>query len=120
MGREQFSGPVDVRWLSEHERDMMLLADLTFTDSNSVEWTAYKWDIIDGASIPKFLWEEIGSPFIGFYRRASVIHDVECKRKTRPWQDVHNCFYEMMMADGVEWLKAKIMYNAVYVAGPRW
>jgi hypothetical protein len=33
MGREQFSGPVDVRWLSEHERDMMLLADLTFTDS---------------------------------------------------------------------------------------
>lgn len=120
MGREQFSGPVDVRWLTEDEREMMLLESVSFLDSKEVVWTAYQYDTINGASIPRFLWEEIGSPYVGFYRRPSVIHDVYCQRKSRPWQDVHNCLLEMMIADGVDELKAKIMFNAVYVAGPKW
>jgi len=120
MGRGQFSGPVDVRWLTQHPRDMMLLESVSFLDSAEHVWTAYQYDTIDGASIPESLWEEIGSPYIGFYRRPSVIHDVYCQRKSRPWQDTHNCFYEMMIADGVPLLQAQIMFNAVYVAGPRW
>lgn len=120
MGREQFSGPVDVRWLEDSKREMMLLENISFVDLKGVTWTAYQFDIIDGASIPEFLWDDVGSPYIGFYRRASVIHDVYCQRKSRPAQDVHDCFYEMMLADGVSKLKAKIMYAAVNKFGPRW
>jgi len=120
VNREQFSGPVDVRWLTEHERDMMLLQSVSFIDAKEKVWTAYQYDIINGASIPEFLWEEIGSPYIGFYRRASVIHDVYCQRKSRPAQETHDCFYEMMIADGVSKIKAKIMYEAVNKFGPRW
>ena len=121
MGKEQFSGPVDARWLTEDPREMMLLVDLTFTDSKGREWYAYKWDIVNGADIPRFFWRVVGSPFIGFYRRPTVFHDGECKRRTRPAQEVHNCFLEMMIADGVDHSKAKAMYNAVNgPMGPRW
>jgi len=120
MGREQFSGPVDVRWLEEDPRKMMLLESVAFLDSKEKVWTAYQYDTIDGASIPEFLWEEVGSPYIGFYRRASVIHDVYCIRKSQPAQDVHNCFYEMMLADGVDKAKAWVMFQAVNKFGPRW
>lgn len=120
MGREQFSGPVDVRWLTEDKRKMMLLESVSFLDKNDVVWTAYQYDTIDGASIPEFLWDDVGSPYVGFYRRASVIHDVYCQRKSRPAQDVHNCFKEMMLADGVGKIKAEIMFQAVNRFGPRW
>ncbi len=120
MGREQFSGPVDVRWLEEDERKMILLESVSFLDKYEKVWTAYQYDTIDGASIPEVLWEEVGSPYIGFYRRASVIHDVYCQRKSRPAQDVHNCFHEMMLADGVGRMKAWTMFQAVNKFGPRW
>lgn len=69
---------------------------------------------------PRFAWSIIGGPFEGKYRKASVIHDVTCVEKARPWQEVHLAFYEAMLADGVGEKKAKVMYAAVYHRGPRW
>lgn len=114
----RYSGKVQTEWLDE--RKMTLLSDLKYTDPEGQEWLAPKGAKIDGASIPRMLWSMIGSPFSGKYRNASVIHDVACDEKKRPWQSVHRAFYHAMRASDVEPLQAKIMYAAVNNFGPRW
>lgn len=118
--KPHFIGTVKVEWIKGEKRKMRLLDDFGFVDSNGVEWWARKGDIIDGASIPRFFWRVIGSPFVGFYREPSVIHDVYCKNKSRSAQDTHDCFKEMMIVNGVNDFKADTMFNAVNTAGPRW
>lgn len=120
MGREQFDNTVKAEWLEGEEREMRLLETIRFTDSEGRIWIALEGSIIDGASIPEFLWDDVGPPFVGHYRRASVIHDVYCQTHLRPAQDVHNCFNEMMIADGVSHMKAWTMFHAVNKFGPRW
>ena len=114
-----FIGAVNTRWLTL-SREMQLLNDFSFIDKNGHQWLAEKGSIIDGASIPRVVWSLVGSPFSGKYRRASVIHDVYCKTKTRPHKKVHKMFYEAMIADGVPKIKAKMMYRAVCIGGPSW
>lgn len=114
-----FSGAVETAW-SKDGRNMTVLKDLTFTDKSGKVWTAKKGDVVNGASIPRFAWHLVGSPFVGKYRRASVIHDVYCTTKSEPWQAVHKVFNEMMTVDGVPWLKRLVMFRAVWFFGPRW
>lgn len=117
-----FIGDVVTLWHKNPKADriMELLEDFIFIDRYNKEWKAHKGSIIDGASIPKSLWTVMGSPFTGNYRRASVIHDTECKLRKRPCKDVHRVFYEMMLADHVPLPKAKLMFFAVNTFGPKW
>lgn len=117
-----FRGNVQTEWLdpSGDHRRMKLLSDFAYVDPRGTEWNAPAGWIIDGASIPQLFWTLVGSPFDGAYRRASVIHDVACDRKSRPWKDVHRTFYYAMRAEGLEPGKAKLMYGVVYALGPRW
>ncbi|MDO6774345.1 DUF1353 domain-containing protein [Shewanella sp. 3_MG-2023] len=115
----EYQGAVKTEWLEEG-RKMKLLEDFNFTDPNEMVWLAPKDRVIDGASIPKFVWSIIGSPFSGKYRNASVIHDIACEDKVRTWESVHLAFYYAMRASGVNSIKSKIMYAAVYHKGPRW
>jgi hypothetical protein len=115
-----FSGPVRVEWLEDDPRKMRLLETLYYTDKAGRLWVALKGSIIDGASIPKFFWRVIGSPFVGKYRRPSVIHDVYCENQVRPHQEVHDVFEEMMEVDDVSDIKRASMYNAVDTFGPKW
>lgn len=115
----KFIGDVQTQWLDDGRR-MKLLSPLTYLDSQGERWIAPEGSIVDGASIPQFAWSVIGGPFEGKYRKASVIHDVACVEKRRPWELVHEAFYNGMRASGVSELTAKIMYAAVYHFGPRW
>lgn len=115
-----FNQSAKVEWPEHEARWVVLLNDLVFIDSKEIIWKAKAGSIVDGASIPRIIWPIIGSPFVGKYRRASIIHDVFCDIKKRPWQDVHRVFYEMMLVDGVNKKKAWLMYQAVYFGGPRW
>lgn len=115
-----FSNNIKVEWEAGSSRLMTLLEDVVFTDSKGEIWLAPAGSKIDGASIPRFLWRIIGSPFIGRYRRASVIHDVYCAAKSAPYQKVHTVFNEMMKADGLTDLKRFLMFKAVWHFGPRW
>ncbi|MDO6488248.1 DUF1353 domain-containing protein [Colwellia sp. 6_MG-2023] len=115
-----FIGQVDTHWLENEPKRMRLSADFSFVDVNNVKWTAPAGCVIDGASIPRFFWYLIGSPFNGHYRRASVIHDVYCLTQTRPHKQVHRMFYDAIRADGVGKVKAKAMYLALKIGGPRW
>jgi len=114
-----FSGPVETRWNCDG-RTERVMKDLVYTDADGVEWIAPAGSVVDGASIPRFAWWIVGSPFVGKYRRASVIHDVYCESKERPWRNVHQVFYEMMAADGVGAVKRWLMFRAVWMFGPRW
>jgi hypothetical protein len=115
----EFIRKVIVEWLPDG-RNMKLVASFAYVDPRGQRWNAPAGSVVNGASIPQFAWSIIGGPFEGKYRDASVIHDVACKKKERPWQDVHEAFYTAMLASGVEALRAKVMYAAVYHFGPRW
>ena len=114
-----FSGDVIVQWLDDG-RTMELLEDFSFVDAKGTSWQAPAGSIVNGASIPRILWPVVGSPFAGRYRRASVLHDVACQKRTRPWKKVHKMFYQAMRADKTQKAKAKQMYKAVRMFGPRW
>lgn len=101
-------------------RDMILLENFVYVDPQGAAWGSPAGSKIDGASIPQAFWSVIGGPFEGKYREASVIHDVACDQRSKPWKDVHRTFYTAMRCSGVGETRAKIMYYAVYHFGPRW
>ena len=114
-----FQGRVVAKW-NDDGRTMTLQERFTYLAPDSGRWEAPAGAIVDGASIPRFAWTFIGGPFEGKYRNASVIHDVACIERRRPWQTVHYAFYTGMRACRVTLATAKIMYAAVYHFGPRW
>lgn len=80
--------------------------------------TIKKGFIYDGASIPKFAWSLIGSPFTGLYLEAATVHDAiyysswEHGRKL-----ADEVFLFIMLQVGVPSITAKTMFNAVRVGG---
>ena len=114
-----FIGDVVAKW-SPDGRNMVLTQPFVYVDPEGVRWEAPLDSVIDGASIPQFAWSIIGGPFEGKYRAASVIHDVACVNRSRPWATVHRAFYTAMLASGAARAQAKVMYAAVYHFGPRW
>jgi hypothetical protein len=115
----EFRGVVEARWEPDG-RTMTLLRDFAYIDPTGEVWVAPLGSVVDGASIPIIAWQIIGPPFVGLYREASVIHDVACDRRERTWEETHEAFYSAMRNRGVSVSKAKLMYAAVYHAGPRW
>jgi Protein of unknown function (DUF1353) len=115
----RFLGEPKTKWLKDG-RDMELLEDFVFIDSNSRAWTAEKGCTVNGASIPRAFWSIVGGPFEGQYRNASIVHDAECVRKTAQSVDVHRMFYDACRCGGVPEQKAKLLYWAVANYGPSW
>jgi hypothetical protein len=106
--------------LLEDGRLIKLLNDFSFKDNTETLWSAPKNAIVDGASIPRALWAITGGPLEGKYRNASILHDWFCDVRSRDWRAVHRMFHEAMLVSGVDNIKARIMYLAVYYGGPRW
>jgi hypothetical protein len=114
-----FVGEPSLTWLSGDSR-MKLLKKFEYVDRQGNVWTAPEGVIVDGASIPRIFWTLIGSPFTGPYRNASIIHDVYCVNKIRPWDEVHETFYWACLAGGTSAPLAKTLFYAVYHFGPCW
>lgn len=117
---QSFSGDFEFAWLDTPNgghRDMRVLKTVKFKDGNGKVWTVPSKSIIDGASIPRLLWTIAGSPFVGKYRRASVIHDHYCDIRTELQSEVHLMFKEAMFSDGASWWEANSKYTAVEFAG---
>ncbi len=93
---------------------------LRFLDLAGVVWEAKAGLVTDGASIPGVFQPFVGQPFEESFIRSAVIHDHYCDRHVRPWRQTHRVFYEGLLAQGVSKAKAKTMYFAVYLAGPKW
>lgn len=120
-----FVGEVKCEWLVEKgpDRNMILLEDFGYVDPTGKKWPAPKGSEINGASIPRAFWISIGPPYVGNYRRASVVHDVACvlKEKVCPSSQIaHRMFYDAALCGGVSKFKAGLMYWAVRKCGPKW
>ncbi|RHX77471.1 DUF1353 domain-containing protein [Leptospira yasudae] len=97
-----------------------LTYDLYFKDTNGIIWKANAENTTDGASIPEWAQPFVGKPFDSTYLKAAVIHDHYCNRHVRPWYQTHRAFYDALIDLGVESKKAKAMYYAVLIGGPKW
>jgi len=118
----RFTGKVVVEWLDDDPfvRKMKLLEDFGFQEPDGRLWVARKGAVLDGVSIPLVFRDNVGLPFDGAYRRASVVYDYYCRLMSEPWRDVHRMFYQASLADGVGEIDAKVMYMTLYAGGPRW
>jgi hypothetical protein len=114
-----FNGEPVTKW-NRDGRTMTLLTELRYTDPNGEVWVAPIGSVVDGASIPRYLWSIMGGPFEGRYRKASVLHDVAYGEKKRPWQDCDRMFYYAMRCSGVSGTTAKTMFYALYRFGHHW
>jgi len=114
-----YFGERNFRWIGDG-RLMSLLSEFGYRDGCGESWPVPVGAVVDGASIPRSLWSIIGSPFVGLYRDASVVHDFYCDVRSRPWRRVHRVFYEAMLTSGVSRVQARVMYAAVRWFGPRW
>jgi hypothetical protein len=93
---------------------------LRYTDPNTLVWEAEKGLKTDGATLPKWAEPFIGKPYDESFIRAAVVHDHYCDRHVRSWRSTHRVWYHMLIDLGVPKAKAKIMYYAVFVGGPKW
>jgi len=117
----RFVGKVVVEWLDDpFVPKLKLREDFGFEDQAGKLWLARQGQVLDGASIPLVFRSLIGMPFVGDYRRASVVYDYYCQIMTEPWRNVHRMFYQASLTEGVGELDAKVMYAALYAAGLRW
>ena len=114
-----YNGDPITKW-NRDGRTMTVLNTFTYTDPQGEVWDAPAGSIVDGASLPRYLWSIMGGPFEGQYRNASVLHDVAYGRHNRPWQDCDRMFYNAMRCSGVDVLEAKTMYYALYKFGHHW
>ena len=100
----------------------LLDEDLFFVDPDKVVWKAGKGDVTDGASIPELFQPIVGGPWESAYLPAAVMHDhyTNVNHIVRPWRDTVVMFYQAMLVNQVDVIKAKLMYYAVYAFGPHW
>lgn len=119
-----FHGRVVTIWLDSGGEDRRMRlhheTDLTFERPTGEVIPALVDLEFDGASIPVWAWVFIGSPFTGKYRKAAVIHDTLCFVKDRPSKDAHWVFREALRALGVGRVRARLMYVALLIGGPKW
>lgn len=105
-----------------------LAAPLQFTDGDGKDWQAPETTLTDGASIPPIFVPIIGFPREPEFEKAAALHDAYCGigneagavYHAKTWQEVHRLLYDALVADGTAPLKAKIMFAAVWLGGPRW
>lgn len=101
-------------------RQFIVESEYRYADSRNTLWTVPKGTVVNGASIPEYLWSLVGGPWEGLYRNASVIHDYFFDRRQYDSDSVHWVFYDAMITSGVSAFKAKVMYYAVLRFNPRW
>jgi len=98
-------------------RQARVITYLIFVDSRGVSYSADPGQIVDGASIPRFFWRLMGSPFVGRHRRAALVHDGEYIKRKYTRLEVDRMFLEALKVDGVGLIKRQTMYRIVRAFG---
>ena len=76
--------------------------------------------VTDGASIPRFFWSFIGSPFTGKYVEVAILHDyLYSGVEDISFKEANKIFYKGMLKAGVNPIKAYLMYKAVCLFGKK-
>lgn len=101
---------------------------LGFVDSGNGRWVAPAGTLTDGASIPPIFVPVLGNPRSKEFANAAALHDAYCgvgnedlrEYQSRNWRAVHRMFYDALRVGGTDEIRAKIMFAAVWLGGPRW
>ncbi len=101
---------------------------LQFVDGVQRSWLSPKGTLTDGASIPLIFQPIVGNPRTQEFVNAAALHDAWCGignedgavYQSRTWQEVHRMFYDTLIVGGTPEIKAKVMFAAVWLGGPRW
>lgn len=101
---------------------------LGFVDSGNGRWVAPVGTLTDGASIPRIFVAVMGDPRSREFANAAALHDAYCgvgnedlpEYHSRDWRRVHRMFYDGLRVGGTDEIRAKIMFAAVWLGGPRW
>ncbi|SNT00470.1 DUF1353 domain-containing protein [Antarctobacter heliothermus] len=101
---------------------------LNFVDARGNSWVAPPRTLTDGASIPKIFVSIVGDPTAPEFINAAAVHDAYCGVGNESgamfhrakWEDVHVMFYDGLIVGGTPEIRAKIMFAAVWLGGPRW
>jgi hypothetical protein len=117
-----FVGTLHLSPNPEDSATKILDEDLFYVDSDGLVWKAGKGDVTDGASIPALFQPIVGGPWEDDYLPAAVMHDHYCddKHRVRTWRATDRMFYQAMIVNHTDIMKAKLMYYAVYSFGPHW
>lgn len=117
----EFSGYPLTRWCSKDNRVMILKEPFYYIDSNEKKWEAPIGAYLNGATIPKILWTVVGPPFVGPYRRASVVHDYHvgegCNQNVtfKERRDADRMFFKACITDHCSLKLATILYIGVSI-----
>ncbi len=103
---------------------------LRFVDQMGKHWIAPKGTWTDGATVPRLALWFSGGRFEEEFLKAAVVHDAYCQEfnadrcpdqyQKESWKKVHRMFYEACVTGNTNASKAKLMFAAVWLAGPRW
>ena len=105
-----------------------LARNMEFIDGENRRWVAARGTLTDGASIPPLFVPLVGNPRTTEFANASALHDAYCgvgneagpNYHADSWQNVHRMFYDSLVVGGTPQTKAKVMFSAVWLGGPRW
>jgi len=73
--------------------------------------------VTDGASIPRMLWRIVGHPFMGKVLPAALVHDGLYQTEALPRAECDAIFRELLLANGVNKVKAWSMWVGVRIGG---
>ena len=97
-------------------RNWVLVEPFSYQTSRRQVICVPRGTVWNGASIPRFFWRVIGSPFCGRHRRPSVIHDCLWERARRgacTFSEANWAFWDGLRSEGVGPVKAWLMWAAV-------
>jgi len=94
-------------------RKKVILFDFAFANATGAIWPAFRGDVIDGATIPKWAWSIFGSPYCGKYRRAAALHDTAYMYQLRGRKLADEMLSEAACEDGCKNSTCWILERAV-------
>ena len=120
--QDRFVGRVVVEWLDDDPfiPQMKLLEDFAYQDAAGKRWLAPREEILDGRCLPLLFKDLVGAPFVGQYRKSSIVYDYYCRSMNEPWKDVNRMFYRASLTEGLAEADAKWIYGILYASGSRW
>ena len=74
--------------------------------------SGFKWN---GASIPRFFWRVVGTPFQPKYMAPSMVHDFLCGDEQYSRKEADKLFYKLLLVNGVNKILARTMYYGVRI-----
>ena len=97
-----------------------LIDELRFEAADGAVWITPSNAILDGRSVPLLFNKLIGNPFSLDFRKTAITYDFAVKSKFHAWKRAQRMFYYGAVTEGVDPVKAKVMYTLLSASGSRW